>query len=53
MFCIAGVAVGVVAIMLGKPESLLYGADDNGNTCGSDNACHFCWVSGALLGVLD
>jgi hypothetical protein len=37
VFLAAGVAIGIVGIEMGQPESLVFGKDDNGNICGSKN----------------
>ncbi len=37
VFMVTGVALGAFAIQNGNPASLVYGRDDNGNICGSDN----------------
>lgn len=36
-FCMIGFAVGLVGMEYGQPESLVFGKDDNGNICGSEN----------------
>jgi len=37
VFCVAGMCVGFFAIENGRPESLVFGKDDNGNVCSIKN----------------
>ena len=38
LFCGVGIGIGIFAIQNGNPNSLIYGKDEFGNVCGSDNS---------------